>query len=199
MGLYSIKPKFQQFLSPIGRFFVRHNIDPLILNLAGLFTALFAGLVLFFSDRTAGLLLLVPPLLFARIAFNALDGIVSRELKVDSRFGEVLNEFFDRLADVIIFLGLAFIPISNIALSSATIMIILLNSYLSILSKAAGGSRQYGGFMGKADRMLYLGLAALAVFFSARPMIWNYLLWFILGGTLLTLGQRFIAVKRELS
>jgi len=100
------------------------------------------------------LLLYIPLIAFVRTALNALDGMVARSLKIkNQQWGEVLNEFCDRLSDVALFLGLTFASYTNHNLGFIVIILILLNSYLSILSKAAGGSRQYGGFMGKADRM----------------------------------------------
>lgn len=199
MGIYSIKPKFQQVLSPIKNYFVRHRIGPTAINIWGLIFSFLAGCALYYSYLDERILISVPILVFVRTAFNALDGLVSRELNIASRFGEVLNEFIDRVSDAAIFIGLALLPGVNYMLGSITVIVILLNSYLSIVSKAAGGSRQYGGFMGKADRMLYLGIAAILVIILNRIEIWNYLLLFILVGTVITLCQRFIDTRRELA
>lgn len=198
MGIYAIKPKFQKLLSPATNFFIRHRVSPTAINLWGLILSIAAGACLYFSYINPWLLLPIPVLVFVRTALNALDGLVSRSLGVASRFGEVLNEFLDRISDAAIFFGLALAPFANLQLGSIVVIVILLNSYLSIVSKAAGGSRQYGGFMGKADRMIYLGIAALAVFFTKNIDLWNYFLWFILAGTLITLTQRFSNAKKEL-
>lgn len=199
MGLYTVKPKFQKLLSPIKDYFVRHRVSPTVINTCGLLLSFVAAGALFFSYKNSWLLLSIPILAFVRTALNALDGLVSRELRIASRFGEVLNEFFDRISDAAIFWGLALIPFVNPILGGTTVIIILLNSYLSIVSKAAGGTRQYGGFMGKADRMLYLSVAALIIFFLGNVIWWNYFLVFILAGTIVTLLQRFMNIKKELS
>lgn len=199
MGIYAIKPKFQKFLSPVTNFFIRHKVSPTSINVFGLLLSLVAGVCLFYSNLNHWLLLLVPILVFARTAFNALDGLVSRSLGSDSKFGEVLNEFLDRLSDSAIFFGLALAPFSNLILGSATVIVILLNSYLSIVSKAAGGSRQYGGIMGKADRMAYIGATSLLIFFTKNVIFWNYFFWFILAGTIITLIQRYCDTKKELN
>jgi archaetidylinositol phosphate synthase len=136
---------------------------------------------------------------FIRISLNALDGLVARELKVKNRkFGEVLNEITDRLSDVAIFGGLAFASYVNRQLALLAIILILLNSYLSILSKAAGGKRQYGGLAGKADRMLYLSLASILVLIFKEANIMNYLFIFLSIATIITFIQRFISTKKEL-
>lgn len=199
VGIYAIKPKFQQVLKPIENVLVDWRIHPTIINLFGLFVSLITAFAIYLSPDYPWLLLFVPFTTSTRTACNALDGLVSRRLKVDDSFGEVLNEFIDRVSDSIIFGSLILLASVNSGLAVITLIIILLNSYLSILSKAAGASRQYGGFMGKADRMIYISIASVIVFFSGNQNIWNYFLMFILVGTVLTLVQRFLTTKKELS
>lgn len=199
MGIYTIKPKFQQFLSPVTNLFIHYKVSPTTINVWGLVLSVLAGLCLYFSYDRPVLLLAVPVLVFVRTAFNALDGLVSRSLGLASKFGEVLNEFLDRISDACIFFGLALAPFSHLVLGSVVVIVIMLNSYLSIVSKAAGGARQYGGIMGKADRMIYVGLASIVVFFTNHTGLWYYFYWFILAGTCITLVQRYRATKRELS
>jgi len=38
---------------------------------------------------------------------------------------------------------------------------VLLSSYVGLLGKSVGVGREYGGVLGKADRMLWMGLTAL--------------------------------------
>lgn len=198
MGIYSVKPKFQQTLTPIKNYFVSKKVNPDLINLGGLLSAIFLGLILYLSSEQPLLLLLVPPLAFIRTALNALDGLVSRELGIASGFGEVLNEYSDRVSDAVIFLGIILSGLVDLRLGCLTMTIILLNSYLSIVSKAAGGKRQYGGLMGKADRMIYLSIFAIVSLLFNIPHIWDYFLAFILIGTLITMYQRFMQIKKEL-
>ena len=199
MRIYSIKPLFEKFLSPVKDLLIRLNIHPTTINLLALIISITGGLALYFSYQNTILLLWIPFMAFIRTAFNALDGLIARELKVkNQQFGEVLNEFIDRLSDVAIFLGLAFAPYINLQLASAAIVLILLNSYLGIAGKAAGGKRQYAGIMGKADRMFYLSVAAIVVLITDNLNIMNYLLGFIAITTIISLFQRFFAIKKEL-
>ncbi|MFH1409245.1 MAG: hypothetical protein ABIH34_05035 [Nanoarchaeota archaeon] len=199
MGIYAIKPKFQVFLQPIAQFFIRFKIHPTFINLLALLLSLIGALVLYFSDLYPLLLIYIPFMSFFRTALNALDGMVARKLKVkNQQFGEVLNEFIDRISDAVIFFGLALTSYTNLILGSIVVILILLNSYLSIVSKAAGGKRQYGGFMGKADRMIYLGVMAFIILITKNIAFGDYLLWFVGFGTLLTIIQRFLTVKKEL-
>ena len=199
MGIYSIKPLFQKSLAPLKRILVKWKVSPTAINLLALLISISGGLAIYYSQYYIILLIYVPFMAFIRTALNALDGLVARELKVkNQRFGEVLNEFTDRLSDISIFSAFIFMPQVNTYLASATLVIILTNSYLSILSKAAGGKRQYGGLVGKADRMIYLGIFSIIVLITSNFNILNYFLAFISLATIITLIQRFIATKGEL-
>ena len=198
MGIYAVKPAFQKTLSPFKKILVNHKVHPTVINFLGLACSLCMGIILYNSQNNLFTVLFIPVLSFIRTALNALDGLVSQELHVSSRFGEVLNEFIDRISDVIIFISLGLSGSVNYVLTSITVIVILLNSYLGIVSKAAGGSRQYGGFIGKADRMIYLSIASLVILIFKNNIIWKYLYVFLLLGTIVTIVQRLVAIKKEL-
>ena len=199
MGIYSIKPKFQKFLLPLKNLFIKLKIHPTTINILALLISITGALTLYYSQFYLLLLIYIPLMAFVRTALNALDGIIARELKVQNqKFGEVLNETIDRISDSVIFSAFLFTPFTNTPLAAITIILILLNSYLSIVSKAAGGSRIYSGFMGKADRMFYLSLASIIMLFLKNIEIFNYLLIFISIGTIITFIQRFFSIKKEL-
>jgi len=199
MGIYAIKPKFQKKLRPLENLFVRYKIHPTIVNLLGLLMACIGAIGILLSPKHPWTLIITAIAVNARTACNALDGLVARRLGVASQFGEVLNELIDRFNDTILFLAVYALTITNNTLALFTIIVILLNSFLSITSKAAGGSRQYGGIVGKADRMIYMSVAAILIAVTGKQFIWNYFLWFILVTTIVTFCQRFAATKHELS
>jgi CDP-diacylglycerol---glycerol-3-phosphate 3-phosphatidyltransferase len=199
MGIYSIKPKFQKFLKPVENLFVKWEVHPTIINFLALFLSIAAGFVLFYAEKYPMWLIYIPIMAFVRTALNALDGLVARRLKVKNQnFGEVLNEFLDRLSDAIIFLGLAFASYTNVILGTTVTVLILLNSYLGIVNKAAGGSRIYKGLIGKADRMIYLGIMAVIILIWNNWNFANYTLYFIGIGMIISIIQRLIIVKKEL-
>lgn len=200
MGIYAIKPKFQKLLTPVKNLFIRQNVHPTTINLLGLLSSIICGVALFYAESNLWLLLLAPILALVRTGLNALDGLVARELNVPNKeYGEVLNEFLDRVSDVVIFVGIGFAVYANIVLGAITIILILLNSYLSIVSKAAGGKRQYGGVMGKADRMLYLGIFAIVLYLTNNFALADYFLIFISSGMVVTILQRFKQIHNELT
>ena len=199
MRIYSIKPKFQKFLSPIKNLFIKYNVHPTIINILALLFSILGGFLIYYSSFNIWLLIYIPFIAFIRTALNALDGLVARELKVKNQeYGEVLNEFIDRLSDVAFFFGIILATYTNILLGSITLVVVLLSSYLGIVSKAAGGKRQYIGLMGKADRMFYLSVAAVLILILKNLEIMNWFLIFVLVLGVITIFQRFFTIKKEL-
>jgi len=228
MEIYSIKPYFQKVLSPLANLFVKLKIHPTIINLMALIFSICTGVFLFFKNDFYSLLLFVPVLVFIRIAFNALDGMVARGLNVSSAKGEVYNEFFDRLSDIFIFTGLAFsfiltrdrivsfllsfryfscinctlktaIAVNiNFILGFIFIILVLLNSYLGILAKSAGGKRIYAGILGKADRMFYLAAACVVYYFIRLDLIWFIFYLLCIIAIIVSIGQRLCKSVKSL-
>ena len=83
-------------------------------------------------------------------------------------------------------------------LGAGAITMMLLSSYLAILSKAAGGRRQYMGPMGKADRMVLLIVGSVLGFFLPLEWVYKGILWIVLVGCLLTLIRRTQATYADL-
>lgn len=199
MGIYQVKPAFQQLLAPIKNVLIHFRVHPTIINLTGLVFSIFIGVIFLIGNQFPWLFLLIPILAFSRTASNALDGLVARELRVkNQRFGEVLNELLDRISDTIIFLSLALSSYTHNLWGILALIMILLNSYLSIVSKAAGGSRQYGGVMGKADRMILISIFAGISLLSGNLIWWNFCIVILMIGTTITFIQRLKKTYDEL-
>ncbi|MBI4310205.1 MAG: CDP-alcohol phosphatidyltransferase family protein [Chloroflexi bacterium] len=145
MNLYAIKPRFQRALRIVERPLVRRRVHPDVLTLSALGLSVLGGAAIAASRWQPWLLLIVPAIVFLRLALNALDGMVAKDLGVARPWGEVLNELSDRLSDLALFGGLATMPGVELPLAAVAVALMLLVSYAGILSKAAGGFRQYGG------------------------------------------------------
>jgi CDP-diacylglycerol--glycerol-3-phosphate 3-phosphatidyltransferase len=200
MGIYSIKPVFQRSLRGVEDRLVAWHVHPDVLTLAALALALLGGALLFFAaSLPRWLLVLVPFVALGRTALNALDGLVARRTGLARPWGEVLNEACDRLADIALFGGLAYAPYSNIYLGAATLTAMLFSSYLGVLSKAAGGPREYAGIMAKADRMIVLALGAVVAFILNDLGILSYLQAIVLAGVVVTSIQRLVRIHGHLA
>jgi CDP-diacylglycerol--glycerol-3-phosphate 3-phosphatidyltransferase len=144
------------------------------------------------------LLWLLLPLIVARLALNALDGMVATRSGRARPWGKVLNEFADRLADLALLGPLLLVPGVNRWLAVAALCSTLLVSYLGILAEAVGAGRQYGGPMGKADRMAWLGLAAAMTAASGSFLPLAMLPGVLVLGALLTLLARGVRTHAAL-
>jgi phosphatidylglycerophosphate synthase len=198
MGIYAIKPRFRQSLRGVEGILIRRGVHPDAITLSALGLSVLGGLALWGAQRWPLLLLLIVPVALGRTALNALDGMVAVDTGVARPWGEVLNEFSDRLADVALFTGVSFAPGSLPPLGAATMIVMLLSSYLGTAAKAAGGKREYSGIMGKADRMILLSVAAvLALLLPGLPVFTGFLA-LVLAGLCVTIVQRLRAIHAAL-
>jgi hypothetical protein len=69
---------------------------------------------------------------------------------------------------------------------------------MGTLAASAGGTRQYIGVMGKADRMILLALAAVVALLLDQSQVFDAYLTVVAVGCFITLLQRARAVRREL-
>ncbi|MCC6174517.1 MAG: CDP-alcohol phosphatidyltransferase family protein [Chloroflexi bacterium] len=197
-GIYVLKPAFQRSLGGIERWLVARRVHPDWLTGAALALSVVGGICLYAAPVQPWLLAAVPLVAVVRTALNALDGLVARDTGLARPWGEVLNELSDRLADVALLGGMAFAGPADLRLGAAAIVAMLISSYLAILSKAAGGRRQYMGPMGKADRMALL--AVVGVLGLVLPLEWVYsgFLAIVLVGCMATLVRRLQATYADL-
>jgi phosphatidylglycerophosphate synthase len=190
MGIYAIKPAFQRSLRPVEVMLVERKVHPDAITLGALGLSVAGGAAFAFAGEQPLVLLAAPAVAIGRTALNALDGLVAKRTGKARAWGEVLNEFSDRIADVALLGGLALSGLADLRLGAAAIVAVLLASYLGILSKAAGGLRQYGGVMGKADRMILLAAAApMAIVVDAQIVVTAFFA-LVLAGALITIAQR---------
>lgn len=178
MGIYNIKPWFREQLQPLVK--LLWNVHPDVLTWSALVASILAGVLLFSSYDRPYLAVLVVPLLFLRLALNALDGMLAQQTGKARAAGEILNEVSDRLADVAIFLGLTLSPAVDKVWGLLAIISILMVSYVGILGKAVAGERIYIGVLGKADRMIYLMVACLIYALAPNWIFMGYSIFGVL-------------------
>jgi CDP-diacylglycerol---glycerol-3-phosphate 3-phosphatidyltransferase len=198
MGIYQIKPRFQRALGGVEATLVRRRVHPDYLTIGALVLSVLGGIALWGSQWSRWVLLFIPVIAIGRTALNALDGLVARDTGLARPWGEVLNECCDRLADVALLGGASLAIGSDARLGAVTIVVMLLCSYLSIVSKAAGGKRQYGGIMGKADRMIFLSFASVIALALPQVRVFTIFLAGVLVGLVLTIAVRARATYVDL-
>ena len=190
MGIYSTKSAWQRALRPVVVFCRKTGIHPDVFTYAALALSFLAGWALFRAGANRAWLWLVPVCVLTRLLFNLMDGLVAREMGLAGAWGEVTNEFGDRLADSAIFLGLGFGGYADGRLLALALALILCVSYLGMLGKALTGRRLYAGVFGKGDRMISLALFTLYPLLSGNLASYD---WYLAAAALaatITIGQR---------
>ena len=104
------------------------------------------------------LFLLLPIVLFVRMALNALDGMMARECNQQTRLGAILNETGDVISDIALYLPFLFLPVSNASLVILMLFCTILTEFRVYLRRRLTVVRSYAGPFGKSDRALIFGL-----------------------------------------
>lgn len=190
-SLYDLKPRFQAILRPYADGMAARGISPNAVTLAGLLLAALSGfLVAVFPDARPPLVLLALALL-ARMALNAIDGMIAREHGQVSPGGRLLNEIADVAGDMLMFLPLVLVPDFSPFLVSLVVMLAVLTEVAGLAATSIGVARRYDGPMGKADRAMAIGVVVLLAGVGLLPAIGiNLALAVIVGLAFLTIINR---------
>lgn len=197
ISVYKIKPKFQSLLKPLMDYLHKKNLTPNHITLLALLGSILTGIWVHL-DSGKSFLWIVPTYLFIRMALNALDGMMARAFKQQSKLGEVLNELGDVLSDLAIFYPL----LIKIGMDKHPhvlflfIVLMIINEFVGVLGKAMGGERRYEGPMGKSDRALFFGLLCLVLLFFGGLKLWilELIIFVIIAMTIST----FFRIKNAL-
>lgn len=176
-SVYDLKPRFQALLRPVLPRLARRGVTANHVTIAAMLGSLLVGWLLLGAGRERAWLLIVPAWSLMRMALNALDGMMARQLGMASNLGAVLNEVGDVLSDLALYLPLAWIsPPSRLA-AFGFALLAALTEFVGVLSKALGASRRYDGPMGKSDRALWVGLLALVGYLAPGSLaLWPWLI-----------------------
>src|ERR1035437_2539829 len=130
ISVYNIKPKFQQLLKPVLEKLYKAGITANQITIAAIAFSMALGIGFWFHPY-GKMLLIIPAGLFFRMALNALDGMMARNYNMQSKIGEVLNEFGDVVSDLFIYLPL-------IKLSGVEWQVVVGFAVLAVLNEFAG-------------------------------------------------------------
>lgn len=166
MTLDEYKDWLYRKIDPVVRF-IGDRATPNQISLISILCAFFAGLFIFLSRHNIFFLWVSLCLIILNGFFDVLDGGLARYLHIESQRGNFLDHVLDRYSDVFMLSGVFFAGycspdalgylISEIIGVSA-IVGVLLTSYVATQAEAVGLSRNYGGLLGRADRMVILSI-----------------------------------------
>jgi len=172
LTVYQFKPAFQRRLRPwVGRL-VGLGVTANQVTVAAALLCLAYGVLIATLPKSPWPLVLMPVALIARMALNAMDGMLAREFGQKSRLGAMLNELGDVLGDAALYLPLALVPAWPGGLIVIFVVLGALTEMAGVMPQTMGGARSYRGPMGKSDRALVIGAVAFFVGLGATPGWW---------------------------
>jgi CDP-diacylglycerol--glycerol-3-phosphate 3-phosphatidyltransferase len=193
-----------RIIDPLVRAIASTGIAPNILTTIGVTlnigSAVLFGAGMFFW---AGVLLIVANL------FDMLDGNLARSTGHVTRYGGFLDSSLDRLSDMASFFGIMMfysraVPqhsLMNVFLAGVGMITSVMVSYTTARSEALGVKANVG-FLQRPERIVLLIIGALSTWnwnsdfflFNRMPQV----LWVLAVGSLWTMIQRMIFIRREL-
>jgi CDP-diacylglycerol--glycerol-3-phosphate 3-phosphatidyltransferase len=172
-SIYDLKPRFQKLLRPLCRMLASAGVTANQITLAAAIMSVALGETMFATEDASWTLLLLPPILFVRMALNAIDGILAREFDQKSRLGAVLNELGDVVSDTALYLPFAVLPDVSPVLVGLVVAIAITSEMAGVVSLQVGSARRYDGPFGKSDRALFFAALALLIGLGVEPGMWT--------------------------
>src|SRR5579875_1199796 len=150
--IYNLKPAFQNLLRPVATGLYRLGVTANQVTVGAALLSLAAGAVLVLYPNRPRALLVLPPVLFLRMALNAIDGMLAREFGLKSRRGAILDELGDVISDSALYLPLALGWGFSPTLVTLSVLLAVITEMAGVLALMVGAGRRYDGPMGKSDR-----------------------------------------------
>lgn len=126
--------------------------------------------------------------------FDMIDGAVARVTKQTSKKGAFLDSTFDKIAEVVIFVGIAAGGLANPVWCMIGLGLSLLVSYTRARAESLGVELKGIGIGERAERMLILAIIGMIPF--ANSMEWAVIIVSIVAG--ITLIQRIVTTAKKL-
>jgi len=171
--LYTLKPAFRRLLRPVCDCLARHGINPNQVTAGAVVLSLAQGVWLMREPGTRTALLLLPFVLFMRMALNAIDGMLADKHRMKTPLGCVLNELGDVISDVALYLPFALVPDINPVLVVLLVTSGIIAEMAGVAAVQIGASRRYDGPLGKCDRASLFGFIALLLGLGVAPGQWT--------------------------
>ena len=183
-------------VEPTAAWLVRRGVHPDAVTVTGTALSTGAALWLIPTDHLVAGALVVGGLAM----LDVLDGAMARARGVTSPFGGVLDSVCDRLVDGAVFAAVAWWAAERelwllVALALTCLVSGQLISYIKARAGEAG-LRADGGLVERAERLI-LGLGGCLLLGLGVPYALDVTLWLLTIGSVITVGQRIVAVWRS--
>lgn len=196
LGLHVREP-IAKGLAPFIRLLVRAGVSPDVVTTIGTLGVCTGAIVFFPRGHFFWGTVTITCFVFS----DLIDGQIARALGRHSVWGAFLDSTLDRFGDAAVFGSIAFwyagdgrsLPLCGAALGCLVAGAI--TSYIKARAEALGLSANVG-FAERAERLIIV-LVCAGIYGLGVPYILPVALWFLLGATCLTVGQRLLEVYRQ--
>jgi len=172
MTLYALKPRFQDQLRPLVASLPRIGVTANLVTVVAALGSVLAGAVATWLADSRRVFLIIPVWLLARMALNAIDGMLAREFHQKSVIGGYLNEIGDVVSDAALYAPFAFVAPFGSSGIGLVIVLSIVAEFAGALGPTMGASRRYDGPMGKSDRAVVFGALGLWIGCLAPMPAW---------------------------
>jgi len=156
-------------LIPMARKIIKANPDHI--SAVAIVLAALAGILFYLAGTWYWLLIAAVAVLMASALMDALDGKVAKLSGRANIRGDFLDHVLDRYADIFLIIGIMLSGYCHWFLGVLALTGVLMTSYLGTQSQAVGVKRDYGGILGRADRLVLLMLVPLILW--AMIFFWD--------------------------
>jgi CDP-diacylglycerol---glycerol-3-phosphate 3-phosphatidyltransferase len=198
MSLYALKPRFQVLLRPLTAWLARLGVTANAVTILATAASIAVGAIVAWRSHTRAVFLIIPLWLLARMAFNAIDGMLAREFHQKSVLGGYLNEIGDVVSDAALCAPFAFVPPFSSTAIVVVIVLSIVSEFAGVMGPLVGASRRYDGPLGKSDRAAVFGALGLWIGVAApMPASLEWLMVVLAGLLVATTINRVRAGMRE--
>jgi len=185
-------------ISPVARLLLRLGVSPDAVTLIGTIATCTAAL--WFAPRGELVVAALSVTVFA--LFDLLDGTMARMSNRVSVFGAFLDSTLDRIADAVVFgaVILYFAGPGDSMFGAAMALFCLVTGVSTSYARAKAESLGFTarvGIMERADRLVVLGIAAIAAELSDQPLVLAWGLALLGALSSVTVAQRIWVVRRQ--
>ncbi|RAI81359.1 CDP-alcohol phosphatidyltransferase family protein [Macrococcoides goetzii] len=192
ISIYELKPKFQQLLMPIVDKLRAVGMTPNQITVGALVLSIITGAIIALNYNNRWIFILMPIVMFVRMALNAIDGVMAKKYNMKSNLGMLLNEIGDVVSDLVLFLPFILIVHDKGISVLLFIGFSIVSEMAGSLVQVIGAKRMYNGPMGKSDRAFLIGLVSLLIALNIKIIPFIHIILYI--ATLLIILNTYIRI-----
>ena len=179
ISIYEIKPEFQQLLMPIVDWMRKIGMTPNQVTILALLLSIITGIILSIFHDNKWIFILMPIVMFVRMALNAIDGVMAKKYQMKSHLGLLLNELGDVISDLFLFIPFVFIAEDYGIGIMLFISLSIISEMAGVTVRVIGSSRRYDGPMGKSDRAFIVGFISFLIFVHLNIIPYLHFVFYI--------------------